>query len=88
MKYWLVFNILDLVSTYKAVGTAVATEGNWFLAQLMSIDLGLMCSIKLSLAALVGWALIRTAKGRLLKPLSIGLGLIVLWNIAIAISFS
>ena len=87
VKFWLVLNILDLASTYKFVGVA-GTEGNWCLAQLMSIDFGLMCFVKLSLAALIGWALIRTAKGRLLKPLSICLGFIVLWNLAVGVTFS
>ena len=87
VKFWLAFNILDLVATYKVVGGAV-TEGNWLLAQLMSIDFGLMCCVKLLLAALIGWVLIRTAKGRLLKPLSIGLGLVVLWNVGIGALFS
>ena len=86
VKFWLALNILDLVTTYKVIGGPVV-EGNWLLAQLMSIDFGLMCFVKLLLAALIGWALIRTSKGRLLKPLSIGLGLVVLWNIGIGALF-
>ena len=87
LRLWILLNILDLVLTYKFVGAA-GIEGNWFLGQVMNINFGLMCFVKLFLAGLIAWVLIRTAKGRLLKPLSIALGIIVVWNLGVGIIFS
>ena len=82
-KVWLVFNGLDVVTTHLALQVG-AVEANPLLGELKS-TLGEAAgyALKLLLAVIVAVLLYRTGRAFLFKWLNTGLGLVVLFNVAV-----
>jgi uncharacterized iron-regulated membrane protein len=73
-------NLLDSVVTWFGIKTGVATEANWF--GLLSLPLWATLSIKLALAGLIGFVVYKYRR-KLFKPLNVGLGLVVAFNLLV-----
>ena len=82
-KVWLVFNGLDVLTTHVALRVG-AVEANPILGELNSkVGEAAGYALKLLLAVVVAVLLYRTGRAFLFKWLNTGLGLVVLFNIAV-----
>ena len=75
---WLLLNVADWAVTMAFMGKGVAYEGNPIIAWL-NPDMFLIYKLLLPVAVLFG--LYKWDKMRLLKPLNIIMGIIVLWGV-------
>lgn len=81
VSLWLGLNLMDLATTLTALEMGYS-EGNPIMSGMGSIEF-VVYKIGLTLLALV--LLTRFQKTHLLKPLCLGIGIVVIWNLALVI---
>lgn len=77
ISLWLGLNLIDLMTTLSALEMG-HSEGNPLISGASSAEL-IAFKVALTVAALV--LLIRIKKLKLLKPLCLGMGIVVIWNL-------
>ncbi len=75
-------NLMDAMITLALINMSISMEANWYGFLPDKIPFWLAMILKVALAGLLSYVLVKNGKHRLFKPLNIGMLAIVAFNIA------